>query len=49
MNEIGTELKTMVKSVNKTSAYVHQLNEMLSKYRERESKNISVARVPVSS
>ncbi|KAH0951285.1 hypothetical protein HN011_001233, partial [Eciton burchellii] len=41
MNEITTELKTIVKSVNRSSAYVHQLNEMLSKYREKESKNIS--------
>ncbi|KAL0107195.1 hypothetical protein PUN28_015606 [Cardiocondyla obscurior] len=41
MNEIATDLKTMVKSINKSSAYVHQLNDILTKYRDRESKNIS--------
>ncbi|EZA55071.1 hypothetical protein X777_04537 [Ooceraea biroi] len=45
MSEITTELKAVVKSVNKSSAYVRQLNEMLSKYREKESKNTSTARV----
>ncbi|KAM0737546.1 hypothetical protein ACS0PU_000639 [Formica fusca] len=48
MNEIATELKAVVKSVNKSSTYVRQLNEMLSKYRDRESKNISTSRVILS-
>lgn len=45
MNEIATELKTVVKSINKSSTYVRQLNEVLSKYRDRESKNISMSRI----
>ncbi|XP_018375671.1 PREDICTED: THAP domain-containing protein 1-like [Trachymyrmex cornetzi] len=49
MNEIATELRTVVKSINKSSAYVHQLNEMLIKYREREPKNISTSRTTLSS
>ncbi|CAL1686467.1 unnamed protein product [Lasius platythorax] len=49
MNEIATELKAVVKSVNKSSTYVRQLNEMLSKYRDRESKNISMSRIILSS
>lgn len=44
MNEIATELKAVVKSVNKSSAYVRQLNAMLSKYRERSLKNISMSK-----
>lgn len=49
MNEIATELKAVVKSVNKSSTYVRQLNEMISKYRDRESKNTSMSRVSLSS
>ncbi|EFN78982.1 hypothetical protein EAI_12135 [Harpegnathos saltator] len=49
MNEIATELKAVVKSVNKSSTYVRQLNEMLSKYRERSIKNISMSKVTSSS
>lgn len=49
MNEIATELKAVVKSVNKSSTYVRQLNEMISKYRDRESKNTSMSRVSISS
>jgi len=48
MNEIATELKTVVKSINKSSSYVHQLNEMLVKYRERESKSTSTSRATLS-
>lgn len=48
MNEIATELKAVIQSVNKSSTYVRQLNEMLSKYRDRESKNISTSRVILS-
>lgn len=49
MNEIASELRTVVKSINKSAAYVHQLNEMLTKYRERESKNTSVSRATLPS
>ncbi|TGZ57734.1 hypothetical protein DBV15_09392, partial [Temnothorax longispinosus] len=49
MNEIATELRAVVKSINKSSAYVHQLNEMLTKYRERESKNTSTSRATLPS
>lgn len=49
MNEIATELRTVIKSINKSSAYVHQLNEMLIKYREREPKNTSTSRATLPS
>lgn len=44
ITEIETKLKAVIRSMNKSSAYVHQLNEILSKYRERELKNISTSR-----
>lgn len=44
MNEISTELKAVEKSANKSSSYVHQLNDILSKHRERDMKNISLPR-----
>ncbi|KAG7209723.1 hypothetical protein KM043_011357 [Ampulex compressa] len=44
MNEISTELKAVEKSANKSSIYVHQLNEILSKHQEKDAKNISMTR-----
>lgn len=44
MNEISSELKAVEKSANKSSTYVRQLNEILSKHREKDAKNISIPR-----
>ncbi|KOC65832.1 hypothetical protein WH47_10294 [Habropoda laboriosa] len=43
MNEISTELKAVEKSSNDSSTYVHQLNEILSKHREKDTKNMSIS------
>ncbi|CAL7941259.1 unnamed protein product [Xylocopa violacea] len=44
MNEISVELKAVEKSANKSSSYVRQLNEVLSKLHEKDMKNMSISR-----
>lgn len=44
MNEISIELRAVEKSANKSSSYVRQLNEILSKHHERDMKNMSISR-----
>lgn len=45
INEISKELKTIEKNANKSSMYVHHLNEILYKHRERDAKNASLSRI----
>lgn len=41
MHEISEELSEIEKSANKSSTYIHQLNEAIFKQRERKVKNIT--------
>ncbi|PBC25418.1 hypothetical protein APICC_01790 [Apis cerana cerana] len=43
MNEISTELKAVEKSANKSSSYIHQLNEILLKHRDKDIKNVTIS------
>ncbi|XP_026299880.1 putative phosphatidate phosphatase isoform X5 [Apis mellifera] len=43
MNEITTELKAVEKSANKSSSYIHQLNEILLKHRDKDIKNVTIS------
>ncbi|KAL2717872.1 hypothetical protein V1478_011748 [Vespula squamosa] len=45
INEISKELKTVEKTANKSSIYVHHLNEILFKHREKDMKNVSLSRI----
>ena len=43
VNEISEELTEMEKSANKSSYYIHQLNEAIFKQRVKKLKNVTQA------
>ncbi|OXU27387.1 hypothetical protein TSAR_013851 [Trichomalopsis sarcophagae] len=45
MNEISTEMIEVEKSVNKSTSYIHRLNEALLKQHDKKQKNVSQTRI----